>query len=188
MSVGKKENELTINDTWGTPKYLLEAIVSTLGPIGLDPCSHPDAIVPCKQAVMLPEYPRASPCAERTRRGDGLLFPWDGHGLVYVNPPYSKLGEWCEKATREGDEVVLLVPVRTGNVFWTKSAAFADVEVRLPRVTFHRSETHAPFHSWLLYYGARVEEAVLGFSEIGDARVHPRHVVLKDNPKQRWRA
>jgi hypothetical protein len=187
--VGKKENELTVNDTWGTPKYLFDIVETVLGPIGLDPCSHPEAIVPCRTAILLPEYrPRTNVHAEHVIYGNGLDAVWDRQGLVYVNPPYSTLDAWCQKAAREGDEVLILAPVRTGNVFWPKGAGQCDVEVRLPRVTFRGSKTHAPFHSWLLYFGARVEEAVLGFSEIGEVRVHPRHMTLRPNPEKRWRA
>jgi hypothetical protein len=185
--MGKQENELTVNDTWGTPKYVLDAIVRVLGPIGLDPCSHPDAVVPCTHAIMLPGYERASPYAGQTWRGDGLTTEWDGYGLVYVNPPYSELDPWCQKAAREGDEVVMLVPCRTGNVYWPSGAGQADVEVRLPRVTHRGSKAHAPWHSWLLYYGKRVELA-LSLVELGEVRVHPRHLDLSPDPAKRWRA
>ena len=185
--MGKKENEFSPDDEVGTPKYLLDAIERVLGPIGLDPCSHPNAIVACEVAILLPQYaPAVSPFAKETIYGDGLAVPWDGCGLVYVNPPYSDLGIWCEKAATEGDGVVLLVPARTGNVYWPETAGLADVEVRLPRVTHHKSKTHAPWHSWLLYYGSRIEDA-LGFSELGDTRPHPRHVSLNADPVERWR-
>jgi len=184
--MGRKENDLTVNDTWGTPKAILDVIVRVLGPIGLDPCSHPDAIVPCATAIMLPGYPRASPCADRTRTGDGLAISWDGYGLVFVNAPYSTLGLWGAKAAREGDEVVMFVPVRTGNVYWREGLGDADVEVRLPRVVHRGATTHAPFHQWLLYYGARVEQA-LGLGALGDARVHPRHTSLLPDPERRWK-
>lgn len=185
--MGKKENEFSVDDTVGTPEYVLEGIVAAFGPIGLDPCSHPAAVVPCEVAILLPEYaPASSPLARTTRYGDGLATPWDGCGLVYANPPYSDLGPWCEKAARDGDEVVLLVPARTGNVYWPNTAGLADLEVRLPRVTHHGSKTHAPWHSWLLYYGARIE-AALGLCSLGEVRVHPRHVTLNADPSARWR-
>jgi len=185
--MGKKENEFSRDDTVGTPTYILSAIVEVLGPIALDPCSHPAAVVPCEVAILLPEYaPARSSFARETRYGDGLAFQWDGRGLVYVNPPYSDLGPWCEKAARDGDEVVLLVPSRTGNVYWPETAGLADVEVRLPRVTHHGSKVHAPWHSWLLYYGPRVETA-LGLCQLGEVRVHPRHVTLNADPSERWR-
>lgn len=227
--MGKSEHLLTVNDTHGTPADILGVITKTFGPIGLDPFSHPDAIVPCEIAIMLPcvslarckicgwatsvmhmpadmpvkkcgqkgcdgrefllttSTPPPSLAAKHTEYGDGLAFCWNGLGLIYSNGPYSILEEWTDKAAREGDENVLLVPVRTGNVSWPKTAGLADVECRLGRVTHRGSKTHAPFHQWLLYYGARVEEAVLGLSVLGDVRVHPRHMNLRANPETRWR-
>jgi len=225
--MGKSEHHLTVNDTHGTPENILRVITKVLGPIGLDPFSHPDAIVPCELAIMLPcmtharcvlcgwstsvmhmpgeapmkcetknciseitlatSTPPPSPFAKHTEYGDGLSFCWDGHGLNYSNGPYSILDVWCKKAAREGDENVLLVPARTGNVSWPEGAGLADVEVRLGRVTHRGSKTHAPFHQLLLYYGKRVELAVLGFSELGDVRVHPRHMTLRPDPAERWR-
>ncbi len=227
--MGKSEHLLTVDDTHGTPEEILSVITKTFGPIGFDPCSHPNAIVPCELAIMLPcislvrckfcgwstsvmhmpgatgiekcgqkgcdsaefllttSTPPPSPTAKHTEYGDGLSFCWDGLGLGYQNPPYSDLEAWCEKAAREGDENVMLVPVRTGNVFWPKGAGLADVECRLRRVTHRGSKTHAPFAQWLLVYTKRVELAVLGLSELGDVRVHPRHMTLRPDPATRWR-
>lgn len=75
-------------------------------------------------------------------------------------------------------ESCLLVPARTGNVYWPHAAGKADVEVRLSRVTHLNQPTHAPFHSMLLYFGPRVELA-LQLGCLGDVRVHPRHTVLR---------
>jgi hypothetical protein len=72
----------------------------------------------------------------------------------------------------------LLVPARTGNVYWPHAAGKADAEVRLARVTHVGQPTHAPFHSWLLYFGPRVELA-LQMQCLGDVRIHPRHALLR---------
>ena len=195
--MGKIESALTENDEWGTPSYLLDQIVRVLGPIGLDPCSHPDAAVPCTTAILLPGYaPRTTnPYATRTVYADGLEIVWRGHGLVYLNPPYSEphLKLFLEKCVTDGDEAVALVPVRTGNVYWPKAAGKADVEVRLPRVTFRgkplppgKKHPHAPFHSMLLYFGDRVEVA-LGLGVLGEVRVHPRHSLFRPSPGWRLR-
>lgn len=186
--MGKKENEFSPDDTVGTPEYIVEAIVRVLGPIGLDPCSHPLSIVSSKTAVLLPAYAPTRPVnAVNVFYGDGLATDWSGHGLVYVNPPYSDLAPWFDRAARCGDEVLMLVPARTGNVFWPKAAGRADLEVRLGRVTHRGEKTHAPFHQWLLYYGARVETA-MGLGMLGDVRVHPRHTRFAGDPVERWRA
>lgn len=187
--MGKAENHVrsakgegATNDEVFTPEYILDIIVRTFGPIGLDPCSHPESIVPSTTAIMLPKYyPSVAPRALRTYFGDGLQVQWRGHGLMFGNFPYSS--PWFERflskvfIDRDYDETVLLVPWRTGNVYWPKTAGKADVEVRLPRVKHHKAKTHAPFHSGLLYAGPRVELA-LGLGVLGDVRVHPRHTRL----------
>lgn len=75
----------------------------------------------------------------------------------------------------KGVESILLVPSRTGNVYWPDTAGQADLEVRLPRVTHLGETTHSPFHSLLLYYGPRIELATEGLKGLGDVRWHPRH-------------
>ena len=182
--MGKAENRVRSakgegqsNDAVMTPVYILETVIKTLGPIGLDPCSHPKSIVPSDTAVMLPQYyPQTARFAQRTYFGDGLYVQWKGHGLTWLNSPYSSpaLELFLKKMMADHDEVVALVPVRTGNVYWPKTAGLADVEIRLPRVTHHGETTHSPFHSWLLYVGPRPETA-LGLGTLGDPRLHPRH-------------
>ncbi len=185
--MGKLENRVRSangegqsNDKVFTPEYILSTIERVLGPIGLDPCSNPKSIVRSTTAIMLPEYyPAVAPFAQRTVFADGLQVRWSGHGLVWCNFPYSdplfKL--FLAKATQDGDEIAALVPVRTGNRYWTKTAALADVEVWLPRVKHHGQKTHAPFNQWLLYFGGRVE-AALGLGSLGPVRVNPRHTRL----------
>ncbi len=175
------------NDEVMTPPYLLEMIERMLGPIGLDPCSHPKSVVRSTTAIMLPKYaPAAAQFARRTVYADGLQVVWRGHGLTYVNSPYSSplMERFLTKALTDGDENVLLVPSRTGNVYWPKTAGLADVEVRLPRVKHLGEKTHAPFAQWLLYFGDRVEEA-MGLGVLGDVRVHPRHLRYAKSPP--WR-
>lgn len=168
------------NDEVFTPAFITDAVIRVLGPIGLDPCSHPRSIVPSTTAVLLPKYaPAIVQNAQRTVYADGLQIVWLGHGLLWGNFPYSApllerfLTKTWEEAQR-GLEAVVLLPVRTGNVYWPKTAGKADVEVRLMRVKHHGDKTHAPFSQWLLYYGARWREA-LGLGILGDVRVHPRH-------------
>lgn len=172
------------NDEVMTPAFITDAIVRVLGPIGLDPCSHPKSIVPSTTAVLLPKYaPATVQNAQRTVYCDGLEIVWRGHGLLFLNPPYSAPGlelflekTWTE--AQQGLEAVVLLPVRTGNVYWPKAAGKADLEVRLMRVKHHGDKTHAPFAQWLLYYGSRWREA-MGLGVLGDVRVHPRHTYIR---------
>ena len=38
-----------------------------------------------------------------TKEQDGLVKDWDGEN-VFCNPPYSKIGEWVKKASREAQK------------------------------------------------------------------------------------
>lgn len=186
--MGKKENEVRSangegksNDAVMTPSYILDAVERVLGPIGLDPCSNPKSIVRSATAVMLPEYaPATAPFAQRTVFSDGLQVVWRGHGLVWCNPPYSApaLELFLAKGLVDGDENVYLVPSRTGNVYWPKTAGLYDLEVRLMRVKHHGETYTAPFAQLLLYRGPRLEQA-MGLGALGDVRVHPRHTVMR---------
>lgn len=191
--MGKAENQLGVDDTWGTSAELLEGI-APLGPIGLDPCSHPKSLVRSREAILLPTYRFArdeqgalrSPLvrleeqdaprpryAERVIWGDGLRERWDGRGLLYINEPFSELGLWLDKAAREGDSVIMLAPIRSGNKEWAP-ANTADVRCDLPRQTFNGADVHAPFHLCLLWWGC----PILGFSvldTLGHATLHTRH-------------
>lgn len=182
--MGKAENRLGEDDTHCTPRYLLDPIETQLGPIGLDPCSHPRSVVNSELAVMLPVYKfGAHPDVIATYAkgakvilfGDGFARRWDGDGLVFCNPPYSELDRWLWKAAWDGDEALLLVPVRTGNVGWAP-AFTADIECRLARVTHEGLKTHAAFHQALLYWGParRLPLVADVLSQLGDVRLHPR--------------
>lgn len=64
------------NDNWCTPEVVLER-VRRIAPIGLDPCTTVDNPVGAWRYY--------------TPFEDGLASPWDGFGLVFVNPPYSQM-------------------------------------------------------------------------------------------------
>lgn len=71
------------------------------------------------------------PCADETnhktekyytKEDDGLSQDWSGQ-RVFCNPPYGrKIGDWVEKAFREGTKdntiVVLLIPARTDTKYF----------------------------------------------------------------------
>ena len=164
--MGKNENEHSGNDTWGTPPEVLEPIYEHLGPIGLDPFGHPDAPVKAEHYFMLDKYRSAA-------RGGGLVFgdedsllsiDWDNHGLVFANGPFSDVAPWAYKGATQGDEVVLLVPVRTGANWWQRHIAPADVILFWKgRLKFVGAKDQAPFHCALVYWGARPEKFLEAF-------------------------
>ena len=67
-----------------------------------------------------------------TRTDNGLDQPWSGR--VWCNPPYSKLGDWLDKAWREWergecDLIVMLLPAnRTEQKWWQQQVEpFRDI-------------------------------------------------------------
>lgn len=104
--MGKSENTFSERDSVGTPPDIFEPIIDILGPIGLDPCSHPGSLVPAAVRYYLPQYAPAGMLHGVPTRlpanglipahiavvGNGLTMPWGpGLGLVYCNAPYSRL-------------------------------------------------------------------------------------------------
>lgn len=86
-------------DVWLTPKPILDA----LGPFDLDPCAAPE--------------PRPWPTARAhysAAEGDGLRRPWAGS--VWLNPPYSRAGDWLAKLAEHGLGIALLF-VRTDSAW-----------------------------------------------------------------------
>jgi len=148
--MGWNENQYNASsDTWGTPPAVLEPIYEHFGEIGLDPCAAGLEPEPVKAELYY---------GPRHARRDGLIYPWDSHELVYVNPPFSYVAPWVEKAAKEGDEVILLVPCRTGSVWWQTWVAPADVILFWNgRLTFVGAKHTAPFHCALIYWGTRPE-------------------------------
>lgn len=77
-------DKIALNNVWLTPESALRPVRS-YAPIGLDPCTLPSNPAGAQHFF--------------TEKENGLLLPWDGYGLVYVNPPYSQTEE--EKARKE---------------------------------------------------------------------------------------
>lgn len=96
-------------DEWGTPDSVFKPL-NALFKFNLDPCgsefSHKCDIWISKEQNGLKAHWRVGP--EKTR--------------AFVNPPYSNIMPWVQKALHEADEYgtlsVLLLPVRTDNDWW----------------------------------------------------------------------
>lgn len=103
-----------------------------------------------------------------TRETNGLAQSWKGE-TVWLNPPYSNVGEWLAKAYSErcqhGIVVVALVPCSPDRHWWSQHVE-GKAEVRLltrrvlksGRVHFIRedgSTGRAPFASAVLIYGRK---------------------------------
>jgi site-specific DNA-methyltransferase (adenine-specific) len=144
---------------WCTPEQEL-ALVRALAPIGLDPCSNPRSIVFATTAW--------------TEADDGLSRSWNGHGLVYVNPPYGRrtLPVWAQKCAAEGEssEVVVLVPARTDTVWFQQNfapPAATGVCFRRGRIRFLGARAGATFPSAYVYFGKRPRAFAHVFGRVG---------------------
>lgn len=123
------------SDDWATPPALFAQINERWGPFHLDPAAN--AI-----NAKAPHY--------YTKDDDGLAQPWSGR--VFVNPPYGKtIGRWIEKAIRStahGATVVLLIPARTGSVWFREAFEHAsEAHAISGNVTFGSATAPATFGS-----------------------------------------
>ncbi len=154
------------SDEYRTPEWFLDLVrrFNNGDQIGLDPCTT-----------------RPNPVGARafyTKADNGLVLPWHGWGLVFVNCPYSSpnLQLWVTKAAREAVtrkvEVILLVPATPATSWWQDRIARAD-RICLPRkrIAFVRPSGRvapSPRHdSAVVYWGPRGDDFELVFGELG---------------------
>lgn len=91
---------------------------------------------------------------------NGLMREW--RSPCFVNPPYSDIGSWMEKAVLEwqaGKTVVLLVPSRTCTRWWHEHAMRAS-EIRFirGRLKFGGAKINAPFPSCVVVFRGQRED------------------------------
>nr|WP_240511604.1 DNA N-6-adenine-methyltransferase [Novosphingobium panipatense] len=153
-----------------TPRWLLDEIVSALGPISLDPCSAEGSHVQAARYIFEEE--------------DGLKTRWSGQ-LAFCNPPFSQAGKWLDRCYRawaenEVDVVVALVPVRTSTrVFHDRCAGIADVLFLPGRPDFMNpfappgTSGQTPFGVMAICWGATPDAVRLLSARLG-ARHMPR--------------
>jgi len=86
---------------------------------------------------------------------DGLICDWGQ--CNFVNPPYSQIKLWLEKAIKEyekGKWVVLLLPSRTGTDWFHEYVLPRANETRFirGRLRFDDCKENAPFDSMIVVY------------------------------------
>ncbi|WP_419809037.1 DNA N-6-adenine-methyltransferase [Sphingomonas sp.] len=91
-------------DSRFSPPDFMQSIYVSFGPVDIDPCAHRASPVIANRYLLLDQG------------DDGLNDPWSGR-LAYVNPPYSAVLDWLDKAhdewaTGNVTTIVCLVPVR----------------------------------------------------------------------------
>ncbi len=92
-----------------------------------------------------------------TEADEPLLRSWAGE-RVFVNPPYSHVSRWMEKAWNEAataELVVALVPSRTDTAWWHDYVMQAN-EIRFirGRLKFSGTKFNAPFPSAIVVWRA----------------------------------
>lgn len=96
---------------WETPDWIIQAADMYWGPLTLDVAATHE------NAKCIDHY---------TKEDDGLTRSWNTSGTVWCNPPYGpSIKNWTKKAVaeaRKGQQIVLLLPVRTDTA-WFKSLA-----------------------------------------------------------------
>ncbi len=133
------------SDEWLTPPELFEPLHAKWR-FDTDPCASP--------AGRLSNFIDGWDITK-----DGLRQSWEGRRL-FVNPPYSNIGDWVAKAcsVRDLALIVMLIPARTDTKYWhsyIKPNALA-VDFLKGRIKFTRGDgaasTSAPFPSCLVYF------------------------------------
>ena len=123
--MGKKKNG---KDTWRTPKPLFELSEVFFGNFVFDLAAD-------EHNHLCPEY--------YTEQDNALIMPWPKNGLLWCNPPYSLKKEFIDKAsaeTKDGAEVVMLLPSDTSTKWFNKLSMFADLVFLTGRVSFLNEE------------------------------------------------
>jgi hypothetical protein len=122
-----------------TPPWILDAASEAMGGIWIDPCAHSDpARHFAKANFTLSAYGQELQRALRLLSGaearvvqkelqgeyrkGSLLEDWADWSHVFINPIYSDLGIWMQKACTIGGSAVQLIPVRPHRQWWPRNA------------------------------------------------------------------
>lgn len=93
------------------------------------------------------------PCPFQCEKWNGLEIEWDTTN--FVNPPYSQIEKWVDKAIEEsekGNYIVMLLPVRTDTKWFKKLSNYGVfIQFITGRLHFNESKTGAPFPSMLVW-------------------------------------
>lgn len=99
---------------------------------------------------------------------DGLNAPW-GSFVIFINPPYSNISKWVDKALSETEcETVMLLPNRTCTKWWHKLNDHPAVRMYpiKGRLKFGDSKNSAPFPSVIVHINFnRVEDKLKAISQ-----------------------
>jgi hypothetical protein len=154
-----------------TPKYILDAVISCMGVIDLDPCSNSR------------EIPNVPAARHYTAQDNGLVQPWEGR--VFLNPPFGHdVERWFSKlyqersAGRTTEEIVLWKSATETAAWKTLTAISCLVCFPSTRIRFvGPSGDDGPgptFSPALFYVGEGPERFERAFAGIGAVWVVPK--------------
>lgn len=152
------------DNEWYTPPEIIAAAREAMGGIDLDPASCDAANRTVQSGVFY------------TKADDGLTQAW--RGRVWLNPPYAKglIGPFAEAVTakylnKEIDQACVLVNNATETAWFQGMARSASLVCLVQgRLKYMKDEgaTGAPLQGQaVLYFGARQEEFIRAFRNIG---------------------
>ena len=124
------------SDLWETPQWLFDKLNKEHN-FTLDVCAT-------KENAKCENY--------FTEIDNALIQKWTG--VCFMNPPYSKLKIWIEKAYNEVqngncNKVVCLIPARTDTVAFHNFCLKGKIEFLKGRLKFSNSKNSAPFPSMI---------------------------------------
>lgn len=160
-----------------TPACVIEALLRVWPHIALDPCSGPRSIVGALDTFYVPGRVDGNGKLQFQAAGDeqdGLSEPWVDY--TYVNPPYSILKVWMDKARFEGTrtgrnvEVAMLAPTRGHRTWFRDACASATSVIDLDPVKFVGFKSTFPAPLCMIYWGSTKSLFELAFEALGDAR------------------
>jgi hypothetical protein len=136
--------------TVGTPRDLLDAIVERYGPIGFD-------LAATKQDSVIPSPDGNDHFGPGSTLATNALFAdWSciSDGILWLNPPFRRIEPWAKKCAQYSDErIALLVPLSTADWALKHVYPFARVLGLFPRVTFAGHKSPYPKDMMLAMYG-----------------------------------
>jgi len=136
----------TGSDEHDTPAEFFAPIADAVGGFDFDPCASESSDL----------------ADENNRLEGGLSTEW--FGKVFLNPPYSEVGEWMEYARyshkhNHTDLTVALVFARTGTQWFHNHATTADMLCFVEgRLSFGDQDNSAPAPSMVAVWGDYPDE------------------------------
>lgn len=121
MTLGSHQTTIGKNQTWITPRWILDA----LGPFDLDPAAAD---------------PRPWDCAAENWSEHGLDRPW--FGRVWLNPPFHRyqVAEWIGRLAKHGNGTALIHARTEAEWFEPVWAAAKAILFLADRLHFHHQD------------------------------------------------